>query len=195
MNPRLKTSKKWTDFPAEYLQQIEDVFTQNFKAKLGQAHLIVQGRIYPTEIMLRVGLRQKGELKQVNFEVSINHDPKKKDALERIHNSVDAAASMMDEHFDNIAQEKEASFPIKWQEYEFDGRAVYLQFTTVNTELEAKADALLGETFEEMVAEMAETEDALEAGEIEVSEELNEVAEKAIPTMFSGKKKKKEDMH
>ena len=84
MNPRLKTSKKWTDFPDEYLKQIEDVFTQNFKAKLGKATLIVQGRIYPSEIMLRVGLRQPKELKQVNFEVSVNYEPKKKDALEKI---------------------------------------------------------------------------------------------------------------
>lgn len=193
MNPRLKTSKKWTEFPPEYLKQIEDVFSQNFKPRLGKAQLIVNGRIYPEEILLRVGLRQPGELKQSNFEVSISYSPKKKDALERIHNAVDAAASMLDEHFENITNETESSFPMVWQEYDFDGRHVYLQYTTVNTELEAKADELLGETFEEMVAEMKETEDALEAAE--PSEELSEVSEKALPTMFSGKKKKKEDMH
>jgi DNA-binding FrmR family transcriptional regulator len=194
MNPRLKTSKKWTDFPPEYLQQIEEVFTQNFKAKLGKAHLVVQGRIYPTEILLRVGLRQPQELKQSNFEVSVAYDAKKKDAVERIHNAVDAAASMMDEHLDNLATDKESQFPIKWEEYDFDGQKVYLQFTTVNTELEAKADEILGESFEEMVAEMAETEDALE--EAESSDALNEISEKAVPTMMGGnKKKKKEDMH
>lgn len=193
MNPRLKNSKKWTDFPKEYLKQIEDVFTQNFKTKLGQSELVVQGRIYPGEILLRVGVHHRSQLTQGNFEVSMDYDTKKKDAIDRIYNCVDAAASMMDEYFDKMEKEEEIDFPRTWQEYEFENHKLFLQYTTVNTTLEAKADELLGATFEEMVEEMAETEDALDVAE--PSEELTEEATKG-PTMFGGKKKKKkEDMH
>lgn len=197
MNPRMKTSKKWTDFPPEYVQQIEEVFTQNFKNKLGDSDLIVQGRIYPEEILLRVGVRGKAQISQGNFEISVGYEAKKKDVIERIYNCVDAAASMMDEYFENQAKEEENNFPRTWTEYEFEGGIkIYLQFTTVNTSLEAKADELLGESFEDMVAEMKESEDALD--EAESSDELTEEASKG-PSMFGGKKKspkkKKEDMH
>lgn len=192
MNPRLKSSKKWTDFPKEYVKQIEDVFTQNFKTKLGKAQLVVQGRIYPEEIMLRVGISTPGELKQGNFEVSMTYDAKKKDVIDRIYNCVDAAASMMDEYFDKLAKDEDIDFPRTWEECEFEEFKLFLQFTTVNTSLEAQADALLGETFEEMVAEMKESEDAL--NEAEESEDLSQEAAKG-PSMFSGKKKKKDEMH
>lgn len=186
MNPRLKSSKKWTDFPEDYLRQIEDVFIQGFKEKLGSSELIVQGRIYPLEILLRVGVRQKSELRQGNFEISMEYDAKKKDALDRIHNCIDAAASMMDEYLDNVKNESEPDFPLVWTEYEFEGKPLFVQFTTVNTSLEAKADALLGEEFKKMQLDEAEIVDALDAADEQVG-----------PTMFGGKKskKKKDDLH
>ncbi len=73
------------------------------------------------------------------------------------------------------------------------GKAFQAKFQAQVAELEAKADEILGETFEDMVAEMAETEDALEAAES--SDELSEISEKAVPTMMGGMKKKKEDMN
>jgi hypothetical protein len=166
MNPRLKTSKKSTAFPKEYLTQIEEVFSENFKAQLKGSQLIVEGRIYPEEILLRVGIREKGRLAQSNFEVSMNYSAKQKDAVERIHDCIDAAASMMNEFFQ--AGESEADFPRTWQEYEFNKRAVYLQFSTENSDLEAQADAILGKSFEQMVQEDAESEDALNVADEKV---------------------------
>jgi hypothetical protein len=127
MNPRLKTSKKWTAFPKEYLTQVEDVFHEGFKAQLKNAKLVVDGRIYPEEILLRVGVLEKGRLAQANFEVSMNYNHKQKDAVDRIHDCIDAAASMMADYFEN---DGEVEFPRTWHEYDFNNHKLYLQFTT-----------------------------------------------------------------
>jgi hypothetical protein len=183
MNPRLKTSKKWTAFPGEYVAQIQSVFSESFAKYLREAKLVVEGRIYPEEILLRVGVLEKDRLSQANFEVSMNYSPKTKDAVERIHDCIDAAASMMNDYFESNG---EAEFPRTWQEFDFNKKAIFLQFTTVNSDLESQANALLGQSFEDMVLEEKETEDA-----------IDHATEKAEPTMFGGKKttKKKTDMH
>ena len=208
MNPRLKTSKKWTAFPKEYLSQIEEVFSQGFNEKLQGGKLVVEGRIYTEEIVLRVGFLEKGRLKQANFEVSCLFNPKVKDAVERIYDCIDAAASMMAEYFES---EGEAEFPFVWKEYQFNDRPVFLQFSTVNSNLESEADKLLGNTVEDLVVEEVpeDAEDALDRAEevlpsddvddgvdYEEDEDEDEDGEPSGPTMFSGKgKKKKENLH
>ena len=169
MKPRLKTSKKWTAFPKEYLAQIQEVFMKGFETQLKGAKLVVDGRIYTSEILLRVGFLENGRLKQANFEVSMDYDTVKKDALDRIMNAIDAAASMMQEYFE---AEGDVDFPVIWQEFEFENRKLFFQFTTENSDLEAKANALLGKSNPELVVEEAEEdEDLAPAG----------------PTIFTGK--------
>lgn len=211
MQPRLKTSKKWTAFPKEYQEQIESVFHENFSDLLGSNKLVIEGRIYPAEVMLRVGLAQPGRLSQANFEASMDYDPEKKDAVDRIHNCIDATASMMMDYFEN---DGEAEFPRTWAEYPFNGKKVFLQFTTENTDLEAQANALLGADEDSLVLEEDENEDALDRSEVDESlshdqddedfpdDEIDEDEEEddedsSGPRMFSGgdKKKKKGDMH
>lgn len=207
MQPRLKTSKKWTAFPKEYQDQIEKVFHENFSEQLGQNKLIIEGRIYPEEVLLRVGIGEKGRLTQANFEVSMAYDAKKKDAVERIHNCIDAAASMMMDYFD---ADTDVEFPRVWQEYPFQGHKIYLQYTTVNTDLEAQADALLGEDSEALVTE-EENEDALSRAHIdeelsdspddedfpdeEDDEDEDSDEDTKSPKMFGGPKKKKGNLH
>lgn len=190
MIPRMKTSKKWTAFPKEYKDQIEEVFSNTFKKQLAGCQLIVEGRIYTEEILLRVGIREKGRLAQANFEVSMTYSTKTKDAVERIHDCIDAAASMMNDYF---AADGEVDFPRAWQEYEFNKRPLFLQFSTENSDLEAQADALLGKSFEDMVQEDKETEDALDRADEKIKQDPTA---SDGPTMFSGaKKKKKSDLH
>jgi hypothetical protein len=163
MQPRLKTSKKWTAFPKEYVDQIQTVFHENFSAQLTGNKLVIEGRIYPSEVVLRVGINEKGRLRQANFEVSMDYNIKEKDAVERIHNCIDAAASMMLDYFE---AEGESEYPRTWQEYPFQGKKLFLQFTTENTDLEAQANALLGEPAEALVLE-EESDDALARAEID----------------------------
>lgn len=201
MRPRLKSSKKWTPFPKEYTEQIQKVFRENFAAPLANGILLVEGRIYAQEIALRVGVVQKGELKQSNFEISMDYSPEKQDAIERIHDCIDSAASMMADYFEN---DGEIDFPRTWKPFPFQDQTVYLQYTTENTELEAAANRLLGESDVGLVREEQEGEDALEHAEIDedisggkgldgVEEEDPE--DPGSPRMFGGKPRKKSDMH
>ncbi|WP_374030171.1 hypothetical protein [Bdellovibrio bacteriovorus] len=205
MNPRLKSSKKWTAFPKEYSEQIQAVFRENFSQYLENAELLIEGRIYTEEIVLRVGYHEEGRLAQANFEVSMNYSQSEQDAVSRIHNCVDAAASMMMEYFE---KEGEVDFPYVWKEYPFQGKKLYLQFTTENSSLEAEANKLLGLEDDTLLHEEDESdEDALSRAEH--SEELSPPRddedyeegaedededrddEDSGPKMFSGKSKKK----
>lgn len=212
MNPRLKSSKKWTAFPKEYSDQIQAVFTENFVQHLEGGDLIIEGRIYPEEVMLRVGYLEKGRLAQANFEVSINYSQEKQDAVKRIHNCVDAAASMMMEYFEN---DGEVDFPYTWKEYPFQGNKIYLQFSTENSSLEEQANKLLGVDESSLYHEDEESEDALaraeqseelspprDEDEDDFTEEDEETSDEDLededkgPRMFSGKlPKKKGDLH
>lgn len=162
MNPRLKSSKKWTNFPKEYSDQIQAVFKENFAQYLDDAELVIEGRIYSEEITLRVGYKENNRLAQANFEISMNYSQEEQDALTRIHNCVDAAASMMMEYFE---KEGEVDFPYVWKEFPFQGKKLYLQFSTENSSLEAEANRLLGLDGENMVMEENESEDALSRAE------------------------------
>lgn len=150
MKPRLKTSNKWTALPKEYVKQIQDVFNETFATQLKNGELIVEGRIYPQEILLRVGYLEKGRLLQANFEASADYSKQKNDAVDRIYNCIDLAASMMDEYF---AKEGEAELPYVWEEIDFKGQKMFYQYSGVNSKLEAEADRLLGLAAEDLVVD------------------------------------------
>ncbi|WP_148278798.1 hypothetical protein [Bdellovibrio bacteriovorus] len=206
MIPRLKSSKKWTSFPKEYSDQIQAVFKENFAQYLDNAQLIIEGRIYQEEIVLRVGYLEEGRLAQANFEVSMSYSQEQQDAVSRIHNCVDAAASMMMEFLEN---EGEVDFPYTWKEVPFQGKKVYLKFSTENSDLEAEANKILGLSEEEMLHDTNEEEDEDALSRAEQSEELSpprddedyskegesadegeEDSEDKGPKMFGGKGKK-----
>ena len=197
MNPRTKTSQKWTDLPAELKTQISSIFKQNFAEQLGEdSEVRTEGRVYSSEILLRVGLHRKGALRFANFEVSIDHknDPEK--VVELIYLAVDAIGSLMTEYFEN---DEDIELPYTWMEYPFNGQKVWLQFSTDNPDLEAEADKLLGLADDGLLknAEAERSEDALDANEEEFDELVKKLdEEKVTPTIFSTtSKKKKEDMH
>lgn len=139
MKPRLSTSKKWTAFPGDFIEQIKGAFLENFPKELAKCDLSVEGRIYSQEIVLRVGFSETGSIRQNNFEVSIDY--KKDEAVDRIHDAIDIAASMM---ADYIEAEGEIDFPKEWQEFEFENLKVFCRHSTVNTKLESDADRILG---------------------------------------------------
>lgn len=219
MKPRLKTSKKWTAFPKEYADQIKAVFLENFTQELADKELKVEGRIYPSEITLRIGFIEKGRLAGANFEVSSEYNSDGNQAVEKIHVCVDAAAAMMTEYFET---QGDVDFPYLWKEVAFGAHKVFVQYSTENPDLEAEANRLLGATEDSMMVEDDENDmDALAHAEIdeEISPardeedyqsegsddeidsetELNEDNDDEIdnqPRMFGKAKKiKKEDMH
>lgn len=165
MKPRLLSSKKWTPFPSEYVDQIRSAVTDSFQDKLNQARFVVEGRIYPEEIIVRLGYALKDRLQQCNFEVSCQFDSKKQNALEIIHACIDAAGSVMLEFVDS---NEEMELPREWAEFDFNKLNLFLQFTTVNTELERSANELLGAHSPELVDDsLEESDDALDFSEVD----------------------------
>jgi hypothetical protein len=166
MIPRLATSKTWTPFPADFLTKVQQVFKDNFKAQAIDGDFFVDGRIYPEEILIRIGYRENDRLKQVNFEASVEYDVKKTSAIERIYVAVDAIATFMEEEFlfqesPQAAVAEAPDWPLHWRAYEFEGSTVYIQYSTVNTTLEAEADRILGLTDKQLVYEDTPADDAL----------------------------------
>jgi hypothetical protein len=160
MQPRLKTSTKWTSLPKELCQQVRDVFTESFAEAIKSGEIQVLGRIYPQELLLCVGYLEKGRLRPANFEISIDFDANKQNALELIHCAVDCAASMMGEYF--AVDGDLTDFPREWQPFKVEGKSVFAQVTTTNTDLEREANRLLGIEKDDLVQE-SEEEDTEEA--------------------------------
>jgi transcriptional regulator with XRE-family HTH domain len=196
MKPRKKESKKWSQIPPELSKQIKDVFEENFKTQLAGKILNIEGRIYPTEILMRLGINNKGELRFQNFEVSVDHSHDKQNTIAQIHLAVDVIASLLFDFFEN---DEDHEIPLIWTKYPFEKENIWLQYNSVNPNIEAEADRLLGlEPNDESL--LQETEDDMEAYGLLDDEEVDTSRPKIfrVPTdnkNDSKKKKKKEDMH
>ena len=196
MNPRKKESKKWSAIPSDLAKQIKAVFEESFSAYLVGKTLKVEGRIYPTEILMRIGINAKGELRFQNFEVSIDHSSQKQDTIQKITLAVDAIASLMVDYFDN---EESHEMPLVWHEYPFENEKLWLQFSSTNSDLEVEANKFLG--VEDKNSLLVEALDELDALDIPDDEEIDTSKPKIFrvptdnPLDTMKKKKKKEEMH
>lgn len=146
MQPRLSSSRKWTALPAEFLAQVRSVFEESFKKEIGKGSVAVQGKIYPEEILIRVSYKAPGTLKESGFDISVAYKQPKDNVLKLLHLAVDAGASLMEQLF---TSDTDHEFPRLWEEVNFEKRVIFVQFSTENSELKAKADALLGEAEDE----------------------------------------------
>ncbi len=149
LKPRLKSSKKWTQLPQELLTQIVSVCRENFTAQAKAGEFLAKGQIYSEEILFQLGYLPKDRLRQVNFNVSIQFDPKKENALKLIHLALDCAGSLMADHF----EKDEPYAPTEWEKVTIEGTAVYHCLTTENSKLEEEADKWLGKLSDELVGE------------------------------------------
>lgn len=163
MEPRLKTSTKWSPFPEELCQlaasSLHDRFDPDYDTE--KAQFVVQGRIYQEEILGRFGLNIVGQLKQPNFEISLDFDPEKEKALDLIQKSMDVVDHLWTELFEDDLEDTELA--LLWQTMVFEGRTWYFRYSTVNTRLEVEADRLLEEYEKRLVYEDSAHPDPLEA--------------------------------
>ena len=146
MEPRLKTSTKWTALPKDFLAQIHSALKETFAKQIGKGKVQVDGRIYPEEVLIRVGYAEPGRLKQSHFDVSVSYKKDKDNVLKMLHLAVDAGASL----FYQIFTSPDDDFPRIWQEIDFEGRKIHIQYTTENSELEGEADRILGLTKDDL---------------------------------------------
>lgn len=145
MTPRHPTSKNWTALPQEFREKAALVFGQNFKEESKTGEFFIEGRIYPSEILMRAGYIEPGRLKQTNFEVSMDHSPSEK-AMDKLFLGIDVLGSVFETHFEHLREEEidDVEYPLSWEEFDFDDSKVYLRFSTANTRLEDEANRLLG---------------------------------------------------
>jgi hypothetical protein len=156
MEPRLKTSIQWTPFPVEFIQQIVEASEDHFSdyEKNGR-HFIADGRIYPNEILLRIGLSApKGSLRQDNFEASLEYSVEKEKPIEQIHLLVDFLAETWATFLEDDPQRED--LPLLWAPQMFEKREIYLRYSSENTELETQANSLLNLDEKKLVYEEEE---------------------------------------
>ena len=162
MDPRLKSSTQWTPFPDELCQQIAQVLTERFSSEYGleKAQFSVTGFIYKEELIGCYGLRREGQLKQPNFEVSMDYEAEEDNVLERIQNSMDVVEHLWTELLEEDFEDGHLSR--QWQPLEIDKKTYFCRYSTVNTQLEEEANRLLLEDEKKLVYGSPRDED--EAG-------------------------------
>lgn len=159
MEPRLKSSMQWSPFPEELCQQCAEVLDEHFRDEydLDKAQFVVEGRIYASEILARFGLNQPDQLKQMNFEISMEYDPEKSQALSLIQEAMDAVEYLWRELLEEDLNDQDLSQ--QWQNLRISKSDYYYRYSTVNSDLERQADALLEQYEKKLVYGEAELED------------------------------------
>lgn len=164
MTPRNPSQKKWTALPSEFREKAAQVFAQNFVRESKQGSFLIDGRIYPGEVVMRAGYVENGRLKQTNFEVSLDTSAgasaPNSSVMDKLFLGIDVLGSVFETHFEHLQEEEadEIEYPMAWEEYEFDDAKVFLRFSTVNTALEEAADRLLGESSSPLFQDDSEVE-------------------------------------
>lgn len=141
MEARKSRKAKWTALPKDYIKQVTNALRESFADEDKSGRFIVEGRIYPDELLIRMGFLEKGRIRQRNFEMSMDYRPGKDDTLKLLNLAVDVGATMLEEMFSSTSDD---DFPRLWQPFEVESRMVYVQFSAENSELDQAADELLG---------------------------------------------------
>lgn len=164
MDARLKSSTQWSPFPKELCENAALVLQERFAEEydIDGGKFVVEGRIYPQEIVGRYGLRFKDQLKQLNFEVSLEYDPEKDNALELIQKSMDVVEHLWTEFLEDDLDDKE--LVSDWQSMPYEKTMYFFRYTTVNSKLEEEADKLL-EEYEKKLLYQDENAPAAEAAD------------------------------
>ena len=201
-HPRHITSRQWTALPTDFVAKVEEVFARQFELESMNGEFFVEGRIFPEEIIVRVGYLEKGRIKQINFEASIDlpksaantgesadlsdqpvpgssdsSDTSESKTMALLYVCIDALGSLMEEYLD-LGEDEEIDVPLTWQPYDFEGETVYLKHSTLNSRLEEEADRLLGLHDKNLFNEELTSEDALQKAEVD--SELAIAVQKAI---------------
>jgi hypothetical protein len=180
--PRLASSRQWADLPSDFISKVQEVFAQQFELESLKGEFFVEGRIFPAEIIVRLGYLENGRLKQINFEASMDlpnaevnadkladrsdNNSVESKTMSLLYVCIDAVGSLVEEYFD-LAEDEEIDVPLSWRPYDFEGEIVYLKHSTYNSRLEEESDKLLGLSDKNLFNEDLASEDALQRAEVD----------------------------
>lgn len=156
MHPRRSDSKKWTALPADYLHTVQSTLKSQYEDNLKGAEVIVEGRVFDKEIILRLGFLPKGRLKQHNFELALDLPEAKDQLLIKLNHAIDFLGSLLSEFFEKDGfenSEYEETLPTLWKPLSDKKDVFYFQYSTVNSKLESLADEWLSKQNKSLVNE------------------------------------------
>ena len=163
MNPRNLSKAPWTSLPEEFAFKVLSALEKEFPEQFKVGEFITEGKIFDTEILIRIGYLENGRLRQINFEASLDYDREKaENILENFYTCIDALAVWMHQYFESVAKDEDVDLPLVWRASDFKNQTVFFQFSTVNSRLEQEADRLLGVLADDLFNEEAPGEDAFE---------------------------------
>lgn len=171
MDPRLPQSKAWTALPEDFKTQVIEILGTHFQEQAPKGKFIIDGKIFKTEILMRIGFIENNVLRPIQFDLSIDYDSKSGNPMAFFENLVDLGASLLQAYFKNPDED----FPFEWHAVNFEGQEIFLKRDTTNQELEDLANQLLGESPEDQ--ELIHGD--LESDEIaSIAESLNQTQKK-----------------
>lgn len=149
---RKRHTKKPTNLPKEFLKTVSDLFQKQFKSKLSGSTFLVNGALYPEEVVLCVSLSHPKSLQSASMHISnslaknVAENPEK--VTEQLKSMVDVAASWFSQSLTDgmgleavLAEMKDAV--TEWQEFEWEGQQLFVKLNRTNYTLEKAADEFL----------------------------------------------------
>lgn len=162
VEPRKSSSTKWSVFPKELCDIIESVIRQEVSDISDDTKVIVEGRIYAEEILLRIGYLPQEGLRQHNFESAIDYQATKVRTIDKVQVLLEGSLSMMQDFIKADESAEEADVPYLWKEFDVHSEKgverIALKYSTYNSKLEAEANRLLGEDIEALIYQTEESE-------------------------------------
>lgn len=139
IEPRNKSNLKPATFPKDYVTLIRESFLDNFNDSLEpDDHISVAGAIYPRELIISITL--SGSIRRLSCIASIDLNTKLHNLDYHVHLLIEATGSYFDEYF---TSDRTLSPILDWTKYELGDDLVYMKTSSVNDDLERKANDLL----------------------------------------------------
>lgn len=166
LSPRNEENKSFSLLPPELLETILEIFKDTFQEESTKGDFFCLGQVHQGEILLRLGYVEKGSIKQVNFDTSIDVEPNEPHVTDLLDELIVGTKELFINYFKNKNLE---DFSYYWNPLETSkNHAIFYKYDATNTQLEAEANKLLGEE---------NLDSSLIHGDMEESEEIEKIIE------------------
>lgn len=177
ISPKNEKNKAYTNFPEELLNAIKDSFSEDFEPQTKDGSFLSFGRIYQSEIVLRLGYLQKDSITQINFDTTIEASGSEASIISAVENLVFSTKELFIDYFKH---QDLNNFSYHWNPMNNSSKVSY-KLDPSNTSLESQADALLGDIPEDSTSE------SLIVGDMSDSDEIERIIETLQTTNFTFK--------